>query len=108
MIYMEKDGDSIVLKAPLVTADQAKEVPGGKHESRNRLWRYPLSWATCVVARGVFGDDLEVGPELASWAQKERDDRVIPATQLRSVSDQELPVDGQVAPPSVPDSEVSW
>ena len=80
---IERDGDSIVLDAPLVSAARAREVPGARHDARQRVWRYPLSWASCVTLRGVFGADLEIGPELAEWAFTEVERRVGPALSLR-------------------------
>jgi hypothetical protein len=83
MPLIERDGDSITLQAPLVTADRARQIPGARHDAKRRVWRYPLSWATCVVARGVFGDELEVGPELTAWARHELETRIIPAMAAR-------------------------
>lgn len=80
---IELEDDSIVLEAPLVTNSRAKEIPGAKHDVRARVWRLPLSWATCVIARGVFGDELEVGPALAAWAQQEYAERIAPALEAR-------------------------
>ncbi len=82
-VFLERDGDGISLTAPLVRAERAEEIPGHKYDKRTGVWRYPLSWATCVVARAVFGDDLEVGPELAAWAAEERRVRIDPLMKLR-------------------------
>lgn len=84
MTYLlDRDGDSITLDAPLTSATRAREVPGHRHDTKARLWRYPLSWATCVVARGVFGDELTVGPALADWAAEEYRNRIVPAVAAR-------------------------
>lgn len=79
----EREGAKIVLHAEYADRDRCKEIPGHGYDSKRRLWRYPLSWSTCVIMRGVFGDRLEIGPELASWAAAERDRRVGPALQAR-------------------------
>lgn len=86
-VRMARDGDGIVLHAPLVTTSRAKEIPGARHDVKARVWRYPLSWATCVVARGVFGDELEVDPELAEWARQEYAGRIAPALEAREAKE---------------------
>ena len=82
-ILIERDDDQIIMTAPMVSKDKAKEIPGGRFDSKARVWRYPLSWTTCVVARGVFGQELEVGPELKAWAQEEFRTRIQPALEAR-------------------------
>jgi hypothetical protein len=71
-IRVEREGDSIWLSAPPQRKDQVKQIPGSRHNSRRQLWELPLSWATCVIARGVFGAQLEVGSELVAWAREEK------------------------------------
>lgn len=82
-MILERDGDAMVLDAPRVSQDKAREVPGARWDSKAGVWRYPLSWAACVVARGVFGPALEVGPKLAEWAKDEYERRVLPAMKVR-------------------------
>lgn len=83
MIHAERTHDMIVLTAPMVLKDRAKEIPGARYDSKLRAWKYPLSWAHCVMLRGVFGDELEVGPELARWATEDLARRVTPALEAR-------------------------
>ena len=60
-----------------------KSIPGSKW-SQSGSWRLPLSWASCVSLRGVFGERLEIGPDLLAWATKERAERIEPSMALRS------------------------
>jgi hypothetical protein len=71
VISIERIGDSIMLTAPPHRKEQVKQVPGARHDSKLQVWKFPLSWAVCVIARGVFGAELEVGPELVAWATTE-------------------------------------
>jgi hypothetical protein len=71
-IRVEREGDAIWLTAPPYRKDQVKQIPGAKHDSRRQAWKFPLSWAVCVISRAVFGAELEIGPELTEWATKER------------------------------------
>jgi hypothetical protein len=79
----EREGNKIVVRAEYNDRDRCKEIPGHGYDSKRKLWRYPLSWATCVIMRGVFGDRLQIGPELAAWASDERVRRVDPALTAR-------------------------
>jgi hypothetical protein len=72
-IRMEREGENVWLTAPPYRKDQAKQIPGGRHDPKRQQWKYPLSWAVCVIGRAVFGASLEVGPELAEWAFVERE-----------------------------------
>lgn len=78
---------TITLDAPMTAAVRVKEIPGARHDAKARVWRFPVSWATCVVARGVFGQELEVGESLAAWATAEGRDRILPANALREALD---------------------
>ena len=72
MIQAERVGENIVLTAPMILKDRLKEVPGARYIAKERVWKYPLSWAHCIMLRGVFGAELEVGPALTEWATKEK------------------------------------
>lgn len=61
-----------------------KLVPGSTWDKDSKSWVAPLSWATCVAFRGVFGQSLEVGPALTAWATDERIQRVDPALSIRT------------------------
>lgn len=62
-----------------------KLVPGSRWESEGRFWTTPLSWAACLQLRGVFGDELMIGPKLVDWSWTNFRNRVEPATRLRDL-----------------------
>lgn len=66
-----------------------KQVPGCKWDNDERLWWAPLSWATCVALRGVFGDRLEISDELNDWAFNELQTRISPCLELRHSSERQ-------------------
>ena len=68
-----------------------KELPGAQFSRRDGFWMAPLSWATCVTLRGLFGQQLEIGERLQQWAWQIRKDRIMPAMWLRDKLT--LPVD---------------
>jgi len=67
----------------MVLKDWAKEVPGARYDPKTRSWRYPLTYAHCVMLRGVFADRLHVGGALAAWATDELERRIAPAMKAR-------------------------
>lgn len=70
MAFIEVDpvAQDIYVRSEYREKDLVKQVPGTRWDSDNRLWRANLSWSTCLAFRGVFGNDLEIGPELTRWA----------------------------------------
>jgi len=86
------DGGRIVLTTEYRERDLVRMVPGARWHNDDRYWHVPLSWASCVVLRSVFGPQLSVGPELNEWARREQEERVLPALALRE--QQDFPANG--------------
>lgn len=63
------------------------ELPGARYSRSDGGWLAPLSWATCIALRGIFGDALELGEELQAWAWETRKKRIAPALALRNSLD---------------------
>lgn len=68
-----------------------KSVPGAspnrdKATGKFGFWSYPLNMTTCRLLREAFGDDLKIGPELASWARNAIQEEAALATFHSSVS----------------------
>lgn len=61
-----------------------KQLPGVRYDSDTRTWTAPLTWATCIQLRGLFGKELELSKELADWGWNERNTRIEPAMALRT------------------------
>lgn len=77
-----------MLRVPRQYDETVREgIPGSRWKKDRELWALPLSWASCVVARGLFGDALEVGAKLREWAAEERASRIEPALVLREAHD---------------------
>lgn len=72
-----------------------QQVPGARYDKDAGHWTAPLSWATCVVLRGLFGQQLEIGSSLAEWSWRIYRARIEPALQLRNAM--ELSGDDPVA-----------
>lgn len=79
----------IVLHAPTNASVMVRQIPGARYVKAKDSWELPLSWASCVTARGILGDQLDVGPKLAEWATGEKRRRIDPCLALREAK--ELP-----------------
>jgi SNF2 family DNA or RNA helicase len=51
---------------------KCKQVPGGSWSASKKVWTYPLDMITCATLRRVFGNALDIGPELWQWAAAEK------------------------------------
>ena len=82
-MLIEREGDTIWAASEYRDREQMKRVSGMKYDRDRQAWHCPLSWAACVQARGVFGDALEVVPELLAWGMAELETRIAPCMALR-------------------------
>lgn len=65
--------------------DLIKRVPGSRWNAELKLWTLPLSWASAVTLRGVFGVNLQLGPEFNQWGWSEKSLRVDRALEVRNL-----------------------
>lgn len=79
----ELDPAKICVITAFKHSEMIKSIPGSRWEKDRRVWRIPLSWPGCLALRGVFGAELEVGPNLSRWATSELETRVNPSMALR-------------------------
>ena len=89
LVQAELRDGHIWLTASYRRKDQCKLVPGSRYDADRQAWGVPLSWGSCKALRGVFGQDLIVGPELVSWATAEVNLRITPCLALRSAVEAE-------------------
>lgn len=60
-----------------------QQVPGSRYDKNAGHWTVPLSWASCVTLRGIFGQRLEIGSSLAEESWRMYKARIEPSLQLR-------------------------
>lgn len=72
-----------------------QQVPGARYDRNAGHWTAPLSWATCILLRGIFKQQLKVEPDLTAWSWQTYKVRIEPALQLRCAM--ELSSDDPVA-----------
>lgn len=80
------DTDRVVITSdnPFRDKELIKTLPGASYNIHEHRWFAPLTWATCVTMRGIFGDRLVVGEKLREWAINEHNTRIGPAMALRA------------------------
>lgn len=83
MTTAEWVGDAIHITTSYQERHLTAQIPGANFSKNLDVWVAPLSWATCVALRGVFKENLEIGPRLAEWSWAEWDTRINPANTLR-------------------------
>lgn len=85
MAHAELDADVgvIRLRTQWQQKDLVRQVPGARWDAASKNWTLPLTWASLVVARGVFGNVLTADEALAAWSWNEYHRRVQPALELR-------------------------
>lgn len=73
----------IVIRTQYHERHLIQQVPGSRYDRSTGHWTAPLSWATCVILRGIFADDLSIGSELTAWSWQIFSQRIEPALELR-------------------------
>lgn len=98
-VYIELVDGKIQLNSPWFpgVADMCKSIPGAKWDPDNKLWRYPANMTVCRKARKVFGEQLQIGPDLWVWAREKQADEAR-AVALSRQKDADLEVTPRVAP----------
>lgn len=72
-----------------------QQVPGARYNKAAGYWTAPLSWASCVILRGLFEQQLEIGNDLAAYSWRIYRARIAPALELRNAM--ELSPDDPIA-----------
>jgi hypothetical protein len=72
-----------------------QQVPGARYDKNAGHWTVPLSWASCIILRGIFGSDLATGTQLTAHSWEIYNNRIKPATDLRNAM--ELSADDPIA-----------
>jgi SNF2 family DNA or RNA helicase len=83
------DDEKIILTCTYAQRDLVMCIPGSRWNKDEQLWHMPLTWAACLQLRGLFGDGLQLTPELTEWAWDVKRTRIDPALELRELM--ELP-----------------
>lgn len=63
---LSEDGKEILVSTLFTDNDLMKRVPGANFHSRTSRWHLPATWPGCLILRDLFGDRLQVGPQLAA------------------------------------------
>jgi SNF2 family DNA or RNA helicase len=75
--------DSITLITQWQQKSLVKQIPGARWDAQQKTWRVPAAWASLVIMRGLFGQDLVVGDKLRDWSWRLHEDRIGPSLAVR-------------------------
>lgn len=86
VLVEQHDDEKVFIKSdfPMRDKELIMSLPGSSYNVKDHMYYAPLTWATCRALRGIFGEDLEVGLDLRTWAWHEHTDRISPALALRN------------------------
>jgi len=88
-VFVELEDNHIIINAEWRLKEVCRALPGAKWDSNKNVWRIPVSWTGCLSLRSTFGEQLEIGPELAKWAVEEKANRIDPCNVLRELESSE-------------------
>lgn len=88
---LNKEKGRIDVHASYTENDLLTQIPGARFERADKVWTVPMSWASCIVLRSLFGGSLEVGPGLHAWTWMQYRDRINPAMSIRDSLSEETP-----------------
>lgn len=83
MPVADAEDGRIVIRTQYHERHLIQQVPGSRYVKESGCYTAPLSWATCVILRGIFGEDLQIGPSLADWSWQTYSERIEPTLKLR-------------------------
>ena len=91
------EGDRIHIRSEFADKDKIKAMKGTRWSPDAKIWHGPLSMDLCRSLRRAFGERLQIGPELTTWArgQVAKEKRV---AELGRAYDAELTLLPKVAP----------
>lgn len=92
MVHADRVGEKIHITTEYHQRHMTALIPGASYKKDLGTWQAPLTWPTCLIMRGVFGDLLEIGDELKAWAWEERNSRIVPANAIRSALSSDNPM----------------
>lgn len=75
----------ILVQTRFTENDMVKLIPGASYKSEFKGWLLPRTWVACVQLRAVFKETLTIGNDLNAWAHLERELRVNPALERRTL-----------------------
>lgn len=81
--YIGDDG-KIIVPTQYHERHLVQQVPGARYDKAAGYWTVPLSWASCIILRGLFKEQFEAGPSLTTWSWETYNSRIEPAMRLRN------------------------
>jgi len=87
LVEVDPNQTHILINAEWRFKELCKSIPGSSWSTDEQVWRVPLSWSSCLALRSTFASQLEIGPQLAAWAENEVTTRIGPSVALRELEE---------------------
>ncbi len=81
------DDRRIIVQTAYHERELVQSLPGARFDDGMQRWTVPLTWASCIQLRGVFGFQLEFGPNILGWAAAVRRGYIEPSLAWRTQVD---------------------
>jgi len=78
-------GKHIRIDAEWRYKELCKSIPGSSWNTAEKVWRVPLSWASCLALRSTFREHLVIEDGLAQWATDLVTNQINPSMALREL-----------------------
>lgn len=75
--------DRIRVISDYMDRHRVRGIPGSRYIKADQMWTLPLTWSSCIVLRTMFGTELTIGDDLATWARRQREIRLDPCLKIR-------------------------
>jgi SNF2 family DNA or RNA helicase len=85
MAHADLVPEGIHVQTRFTENDIMKLIPGAVYKAELRGWVLPRTWVACIQLRAVFKETLTIGDDLNGWALLERELRVNPALERRTL-----------------------
>jgi SNF2 family DNA or RNA helicase len=82
--FCEIDDGRISIRTEFHDRHLVQELPGARYDRKAEVWTAPLSWASCITLRGLFGERFTAGEKLAEWSWDTYNNRIEPAMRMRA------------------------
>jgi SNF2 family DNA or RNA helicase len=83
-VVVEKIGNRVHVRSPFEYKDRVKAIGGGRWNPTAKSWTFAVDLEVCRLLREEFKDELEIGPELWSWAANQVSRERAATTMLRA------------------------
>jgi SNF2 family DNA or RNA helicase len=76
---------TIIVQTRYEEKDLIKSIPGSRYVADKKHWTVPATWPACLQLRGIFKNELQLGPMLVEFAAGLRSIYIDPLMEMRTL-----------------------